>query len=311
MDFNQKATIISIIGISVMISILLVLAGQNSDVEPIHITEPEYLQYSVDELLGDPSLIPLRDKDGRYIHIEPDGIGLEFTCASISVKRLSDDYVQKELSRQHDSGYFSINDNDLEDVPELKVLIAATHQVKIPYNDSVQVYLDGLEFVKYEFFLADKLVDKYGGERYDYFVRFNEDYEERFANPKTQGFSNEFLAPDIIYQNKTYGIGGTVFWTSDEHKPMRMSVHLNDSIKEDEKFITLDDKDMHHIPKIKDGIEGIGTVQEYVMASKSLPEPVFDRYFDWYEYKSMQNFDDHALGFEYDDEYYELSFAIC
>ncbi|QLH06670.1 hypothetical protein C5F50_05960 [Nitrosopumilus ureiphilus] len=56
----------------------------------------------------------------------------------------------------------------------------------------------------YEFFLADKMIEKYGGTREDYFMKLNEYYEERLTNAKKQGFSNEFSAPSIIYHGNVY-----------------------------------------------------------------------------------------------------------
>jgi len=276
-----------------------------------------YLQYSVQELLDDPSLIPIDTVEEKYIHLKSDGEGLKFSCASIGLERLSLDKVKRyTVPNQTSPKFFTVTDDELEVVPQLKPLIAATHQIEIPYNDRVHIYFDGIDFVEYEFFLADKSIEKYGGTREDYFMKLDSDYEERLTNPKKQGFTNEFLAPQIIYNEKVYAIGGTVFWTSDEHN-LHMSVNLMDAIDDKQKSILLFDKDMKKIPKIKDAINGIGKVQEYVVVFKGVPEPEQNEYNDWYMGKAMDNFGDDEesmeafSGFTYNDEYYEMNFPIC
>jgi hypothetical protein len=267
-------------------------------------------KHSIQEMLSDPSLIRIEKTGEKSIRLEPDGKGPQYSCASLSILRLSQDRLDTMRSGAAPQ-FLSITDEDLNNAPQLKELIAATHQIAMPYNDSVNIHFDGIEFVQYEFFLMDRAIEKYGDTKEDYFMDLSEDYEERFANPEKQGLSNNFHAPRIVYEGKVYGFGHTTFWTSDEHN-LRMSIHLLDST-EDKKFITLTEEDMEQIPKIKEGIEGIGKTQEYVRASKQVPEPEWNYYREWYNENSIEAFDSNheASGFVYDDEYYQVGFGIC
>lgn len=275
--------------------------------------------YSVQELLSNPNLIRIdKIEEGEgFVHLQSDGNGPEFHCASINVERLSEDkLVEYQQGNKTTRKFISVTDEKLKQVPQLKELIAATHQISIPFNDNSNAYFDGIDFVEYEFFLMDKMIEKYGGTQEDYFIKLDKDYEERLTNPAKQGFSNTFEAPRIIYDGNVYGIGGTVFWTSDEHN-LHMSVHLMDKIDEEQKFVSLSDKDMRQIPKIKDAVEKIGIKQESVHAFKSMPEPEWNYYWDWYKEESSSQFDsdkDTGLsvsGFVYDDVHYSLGFVIC
>lgn len=307
--------VVSSIGITVAVLSQIDIYDNNKYYSNFQYTS--YLNYSVQELLDDPSLIPIEHIEEKYIRLKPDGDGLGYSCASIGLERLSFDKVKRYTTpNQISPQFFTVTDDELENVPQLKPLIAATHQIEIPYNDSVRIYFDGIEYVEYEFFLADKSIEKYGGTREDYFMKLDSDYEERLTNPEKQGFSNEFLAPQIIYNEKIYAIGETVFWISDEHN-LHMSVHLQDTVDDEQKFISLTDEDMKKLPKIKNAILNIGTVQEYVLAFKGVPEPEQKTYHDWYIGKARDNFGNDGermesfSGFIYDDEYYEMNFPIC
>lgn len=323
MKLNENFAVFSILG-AVILAVSLLVVGfyfpvdfQNP--EPKSKTPEYYMslgsEYSVEELLSDPSLIKIRKTSDNSITLQSDGVGREYGCASLSVERFSqddlDEYVQRgEIPRK----FLNITDDDLVHVPQLKELIAATHQIEIPYNDSVRVYFDGIDFVEYEFFLADKMIEKYGGTRDDYFMRLNSDYEERLTNPKKQGFSNEFDAPRIIYDGNVYAISGTVFWTSDEHN-LSMSLHLRGD-DDGHKTVTLTDDDMEKVPKFKEAIGKIGLKQESVRSHKSLPEPEWNYYRQWYAEKSESlesAYEDRirVSGFVYGDEHYSVSFGIC
>ena len=173
--------------------------------------------------------------------------------------------------------------------------------------------------VDYEFFIMAKSIGKYGDTQADYFMNLDEDLDERLADPKKQGFSNEFIAPQIVHDDKTYVLGHTVFWVSDEHEMQSLSVHLQDELEEEQRFAVLNDNDMDSIPKIRDAINKIGTDLESVVAFKGIPdESEWNQYREWYATKSSEQFDvdnndDDAYvhGFVYNDEYYDLGFLIC
>lgn len=327
MRFNQNLVVYTIVG-AVVLSVFILLASfyletdfsSNLDSMDEQKSTQYYMalgtDYSVDELLENPDLIRIEKiSENRRVHLEPDGEGREYHCASLHVERLSADEL-KENKQQSDSElvFLSVTNMDLEEVPQFKEIIAATHQIPIPYNDFVYVRFDGAEFVEYEFFLMKKMIEKYGGTKDDYFVKLSDDYEERFTDPKKQGLSNEFNAPRIVYNDTVYAVSGTVFWTSDEHN-LSMSLHQKDSLG-DRKFITLNETDMKEIPKFKEGIKNIGKKQESVSAFKSLPEPEWNYYFDWYKGEIENQFDtenkaQRVGGFVYGGEYYDLGFGIC
>lgn len=281
---------------------------------------PEYYQalgtrHSVQEMLSNPSLIRVEKTSDVSISLRADGEGTEYGCAYINLYRLSQDRLDVLIKSKTAPKFFNMTDEDLEHAPQFKEIIAATHQIAMPYNKHVRIHFDGIEFIEYEFFLMDKAIEKYGDAKEDYFMKLSEDYEERFANPERQGLSNDFHAPRIIYEGNIYVISGTTFWTSDEHN-LRMTVGMRDSV-EDRKFITLTEDDMREIPKIMKGIEEIGKTQESVRAGKAVPEPEQKYYIDWYWEKSVAELgsDGRASssnhGFVYGDEHYQARFTIC
>jgi hypothetical protein len=268
-------------------------------------------QVSFDKIKSNPELMKqniIRMEDGR-ISLYP-----ENTCASITL----DLPTEKEIQRyKHDekglneSNTLQITSSDFNEIPIIEELIYAVNTIEFPYNKYLSAYLDGLTFVEYEFFLMEKAIEKYDGSQKDYFIKLDNDYKERFANPAKQGFTNTFEAPLIVYNNQTYSVGGTMFWVSDEHEPMRMNVYP-DEIKEDEKFIVLTDEDMKSVPKIKQAIEDIGTIQESINGRKGLPEDQWNEYREWFKQKSQEQLNaDRFRLIQHDEQFYSVGFGIC
>ena len=70
----------------------------------------------------------------------------------------------------------------------------------------------------------------------------------------------------------------------------------------------------NEIPKIKNGINDIGTKLEYVAAFKGVTEPELDYYGKWFDEQSNLLSDGKqwsAEGFVYDGEYYQMNNSIC
>ena len=239
----------------------------------------------------------------------------ENMCASIILELPTEQDIQRYKNDEKgldDTNILQITSSDLKEIPNIQELIYAVHSIEFPYNKYSSAYLDGMTFVEYEFFLMDKSMEKYGDSQEDYFIKLDKDYEERFANPAKQGFSNTFEAPIIVYNDNVYSIGGTVFWTSDEHEPMRMGVYPKDTIDKDEKFIILTDEDMKFIPKIKEAIENIGTIKESISAYKGLPEDQWNEYREWFKQKSQDRLNSDQFRFvQYDEQIYLVGFSIC
>ena len=267
---------------------------------------------NLDKIKQNPELIKqniIRVEDG-FIALYPENM-----CASIGLDLLTEQDMQRYHNDERgldDSNTLQITSSDLKEIPDIEELIYAVHSIEFPYNRYSSAYLDGVDFVEYEFFLMEKAMKKYGDSKDDYFIKLDNDYEERFANIAKQGFTNHFETPVIVYSGDTYLIGGTFFWTSDEHKPMRMGVYPKEIAEEGEKFITLTDVDMKSIPKIKEAIENIGTVQESISAYKGMSEDKWNEYQDWFKQKSQDrlNVDGFRL-IQYDEQYYSIGFLIC
>lgn len=240
----------------------------------------------------------------------------ENTCASIHLKLLAEQDMQRykndEKGLDENTNILKIDSSDLREIPHIEEIIYAARLIEFPYNDSARISFEGVDFVEYEFLLMDKMIEKYGGTQKDYFMKLDADYETRLTDATLQGFSNEFLAPQIIYNEKVYSIGGTIFWTSDESN-LSMSVHLRDSADESKKSVVLTEDDMKSVPKIKEAIESIGTIKESVSASKGLhDEGEWERYREWFKQKSQERLN--ADGFrlvDYDNHLYSLGFGIC
>jgi hypothetical protein len=267
--------------------------------------------YSFDEIQSNPDLMRqniIRIEDGR-ISLYP-----ENTCASISLELLAEKEIQRYKNDErglNEDNTLQITSGDFNEIPIIEELIYTVNTIEFPYNKYSSAYLDGLTFVEYEFFLMEKAIEKYGGSQEDYFIKLDKDYEERFANPAKQGFTNTFEAPLIVYNNKTFSVGSTVFWVSDEHEPMRMNVYP-DEIEDDEKFIVLTDEDMKSVPKIKQAIEDIGTTQESINGQKGLPEDQWNEYIEWFKQKSQERLNTDSFRLvEYDGRLYSVAFSIC
>ncbi|NNL58094.1 MAG: hypothetical protein HKP31_01275, partial [Nitrosopumilus sp.] len=248
--------------------------------------------------------------EDRYIHLNPADI-----CAIISLELMSPDELEQAKSGTNNVIFLEFEDNDIEGMPILDELIRATHHLEFPTNDYSKVEMGLREFVDYEFFIMDKAIEKYGDAQEDYFMKLDTDLDKRLADHKKQGFSNEFIAPQLVYNDNVYILGHTVFWISDEHEMQSMSVHLKENIDESKKFVTLNDEDMESIPKIRKAIEKIGTELESVVAFKGVLEnPDWNDYQEWYANKSAEQFgteDVYVRGFVYEGEHYELGFMIC
>ena len=283
---------------------------------PTALSPPISMDFTVSfekpHLIDKPKSIPLdiASVEDKYIHLNPTD-----TCATISLRLLTSDKLEQIKSRDKEVMFFEINEKDLKDMPILDELIRATHHLQSHANDSAHTEMGLRELVDYEFFIMAKSIEKYNDSQDDYFLKLDSDLDKRLADPSEQGFSNEFIAPQIIYHDKIYVIGHTVFWISNEHEMQSLSVHLQENIRGDEKFITLTDKDMTQIPKIKQAIEKIGTELESTVAFKGLSEnPDWNEYKEWFEQKKTGQFnldETYVPGFVYKDEYYDLGFLIC
>ena len=237
------------------------------------------------------------------------------TCAHVSLRLLSADKLEQYQSRDKEVRFFEITETDLEKLPVLDELIQVTHHLEFTTNDDARAEMGLREFVDYEFFIMEKAIEKYNNSQDDYFIKLDGNLDEKLANPKPQGFSNEFLSPQLVYDDNVYVLSHTFFWVANEHETQSMSVHLQDSIDNDKKFITLTDEDMESIPKIKQAIEKIGTEFENIHARKGLPEnPDWNEYREWFEQKKTEQFnldEIYVPGFVYNNEYYDLGFPIC
>ena len=262
--------------------------------------------------LVEPELMPLdiASVEDRYVHLNPADM-----CATVSLRLLSSDDLKQTKSGTKDVVFFDLDDKSMDAFPVLGELIRATHHIESPSNEYAQTEIGLREFVDYEFFIMEKAIAKYNDTQDNYFMKLDGNLDERLADPKKQGFSNEFIAPQIVYYNKTYTMGSTVFWVADEHEMQSISISLQDNLKEGEKYITLTDKDMDSVPKIKQTIERIGTELESIVAFKGMPEnPDWDNYREWFDQKKAEQFnldDVYVKGFVHEGEHYDLGFLIC
>ena len=258
-------------------------------------------------------ILDIAEIDKNRILLNPTG-----TCAAIHLDRLSSDELERRMQHsERERLYFQMTKDILDEAPVFQNLIQATHHMDFPSNDRSNVEIGLRELVDYELFLMDKAIEKYADTREDYFLKLDGNLDEKLSNPKPQGFSNEFAAPLIVYDDKAYVLGKTVFWVADEHEPRSLSVKLQDKIDKDRKFVTMTDEDLESIPKIKHALDNIGTTSEEITAIIGMGEEhSWSFYLDWVKQKSIEQFGAenrtsiHA-GFVYDGEYFETAFSIC
>ena len=262
--------------------------------------------------LSESEVMPLdiANVEDKYVHLNPVDM-----CATFSLRLLSSDDLKQTMSGTKDVVFFELDDQSMNEFPVLGELIRATHHIESPSNKYAQTEIGLREFVDYEFFIMEKAIAKYNDTQDDYFMKLDDNLDEKLEDPKKQGFSNEFLAPQIVYNDQTYTLDSTVFWIANEHEMQSMSIHLQDHLKEDKKYITLTDKDMDSIPKIKQTIGKIGTELESIVAFKGMPEnPDWNNYREWFDQKKTEQFnldEVYVKGFVREGEYYDLGFLIC
>lgn len=256
-------------------------------------------------------ILDIAEKDQRRVMLNPTG-----TCASIHLMRLAQPDIERYKNDErglNKSNTLILTNEDLEEIPDIRELIYAVNTLEFPKNVDGTIQIDIADLVKYETFLMNKSMQKYGDTKEDYFIKLDEDWKERLANSKREGLSNTFESPMIVYNDRVYSIGGTVFWTSNEHEPRPLRVYSQDSIGEDEKFIVLTDSDMESLPKLEEAIKKIGTIKESVTAIKGTDEEgEWNEYRNWFEQKSQEQLGSKDFRLlQYKDQLYSVGFAIC
>jgi hypothetical protein len=69
---------------------------------------------------------------------------------------------------------------------------------------------------------------------------------------------------------------------------------------------------MKSVPKIKQAIEDIGTIQESINGRKGLPEDQWNEYREWFKQKSQEQLNtDRFRLIQYDEQFYLVGFGIC
>jgi hypothetical protein len=241
-----------------------------------------------------------------------DGRTIELTknmCASVGVVL----YPPQEFEDEDISTFLVLTREDLDEVPKLRDAVDVSNTQKFPLKYSISTFdLYAKDLIAFENYLMEKSIEKYGDSREDYFIQFDEDILEKLKDPKPQGFANDFRAPQIIYNDQTYSIGGTNFWMDDEHSSFRISVSLKET--EPEKFVELEDDDLENIPKIKEAMEEISLKLDSILVFNGVTEEELREYSIWLDSK----FEEHYGGsykptpvFIYQEKFYEMSGGIC
>lgn len=199
----------------------------------------------------------------------------------------NDPDFQRYLLLEDNKNIMTLSDSDLSEISHLSDLVKKASN-KVEYNQDSIISLHSSELNQYYQFLDNKLQEQHG-------VRLNSD--------------KQFLL--INYDGIVYYVAGIV--------PVNVEQDIDIMVSKDVyvKFpeISLDDKDMENIPKIKEGIENIGTYQISSFESAGIGEGEFERYEKWLATKYEEQFGNSTGApisyFRYKDSYYSVSFAIC
>lgn len=247
---------------------------------------------------------------GGTVFLGPLGPG-GFYVEGIALTRYSDDqlreiYENPELKEQ--LAIVHITDDDLRDVPAIKMLIEQSLQQKFPLTREGTVQGPLEELFSNHIYVAKKYGEKYGVDPGTYFSRSEPDESTKSRYPDS--YEYRFDAGFFKYGDKFYSFSDSYIIVTEEEPPLIGVYVLQHPPNQ---FVDLTDNDLENLPTVKKSLEKIGTIQENIQVQTGLPEYELEKYRKWSEglgfsdgrtmiYPSM---------FEYKGEHYMLSFWIA
>ncbi|MCH7561136.1 MAG: hypothetical protein IIC67_07200 [Thaumarchaeota archaeon] len=226
----------------------------------------------------------------------------------IGLTRFSEDEFQKyvkEAGSLENLNIIKLTDEELKKIPIIKELIEKSLRKEFPLN-RVGILNSTLDEIKSNhYFVAQKYAAKYNKNPDSYFsTRLPEENQlEKFPNSYWYEYDGRFFK----YGERYYS-----FYDTDQLvnyvDPHRIEVGvLKHDLTQDRFYVELTDDDWQHIPKVKEAIDKIGTLQEDIRVQVGMSQSDLNKYQQWIEnYRGM------VVGsfLEYEGEHYRIAFWI-
>ena len=229
----------------------------------------------------------------------------------IALTRYSDDQLRELYEDSELKGQFavvSVTDDDLRDVPAIKMLIEQSLQQEFPLNleSTVQGSLE--ELFSNHIYVAKKYSEKYSTNPDRYFIRSDPDEYTKSKYPDS--YEYQFDAGFFKYGEKFYSFSDSYLIVTEEEPPL-IGVYVLQNAPY--RFVDLTDDDLENMPTVKEALEKIGTIQENIQVSTGLPSSEAKEYQKWNERLGFSYGGTmiYPSIFEYKGEHYMLSFWIA
>lgn len=247
--------------------------------------------------IGSTIFFGLWDPEGRYVE-------------GIELMRYSDDQIRKiyENPELKEQLIISITDDDLRDVPAIKMLMEKSLQQEFPLNRESTIQGSFEELFFNHNYVAKKYSEKYSTNPDIYFTRSEPDDDTKKRHPNS--YEYQFNAGFFKYGEKFYSFSNSYIIVIEEEAPLIGVYVLQNPPNQ---FVDLTDDDLENMPTVKENLEKIGTIQENIRVQTGMPKYELEKYHKWS--KGLGFSDDTTMFFpsifEYKGERYMMSFWIA
>jgi len=241
-----------------------------------------------------------------YLYIATNGSSIY--DEGIELTRFSDNEFQKYVKVEgsiENVNVIKLTDEELEKVPVIKDLIEKSLREEFPLN-SVGILDSTLDEIKHNHnYVAQKYAAKYNKNADSYFSTKLPDKSQLEKFPDS--YWHEYEGRFFKYGEKYYSFydNNLLVNYGDPHR-IEVGV-LKHDLTPDRFYVELTDDDWKHIPKVKEAMDKIGTLQEDIRVQTGLPKSELIKYRAWVDDSRGM-----VVGsfLEYRGEYYRISFWI-
>ncbi|MCA9827963.1 MAG: hypothetical protein KC444_06180 [Nitrosopumilus sp.] len=227
----------------------------------------------------------------------------------VGLTRFSEDEFQKyvkDAGSLENLNVIKLTDEELDKVPIIKQLIEKSQRQEFPLN-RVGILNSTLDEIKSNhYYVAQKYAAKYNKNPDSYFsTRIPDERQlEEFPNSYWYEYDGRFFK----YGDRYYS-----FYDTDQlvdyGDPYSIEVGvLKHDLTSDRFYVELTDDDWQHIPKVKEAIDKIGTLQEEIRVQTGISKSDLNKYQQWVEDNQSMTV---GSFLEYKGEYYRISFWIA
>jgi hypothetical protein len=226
----------------------------------------------------------------------------------VGLTHFSDDEFQKFVKEEgsiENLNVIKLTDEELEKVPVIKEMIEKSLREEFPLN-SVGILDSTLDEIKHNHnYVAQKYATKYNKNADSYFSTKLPDKSQLEKFPDS--YWHEYEGRFFKYGEKYYSFydNNLLVNYGDPHR-IEVGV-LKHDLTPDRFYVELTDDDWQNIPKVKEAMDKIGTLQEDIRVQTGLPKSELIKYRAWVDDSRGM-----VVGsfLEYRGEYYRISFWI-